>query len=172
MLEGVLQQSMYRTRQEAIAAGSSVYFTGKPCIKGHTAKRYVSGSCSACLTSRRKARDKQHGAARRAKHADKLKMYADEYRAKFKPWRRYYAAQRMLTGARRALQKKATPKWTDKRLMRGIYERAVEAGLTVDHVVPLKSPLVCGLHCEDNLSPIPATDNTRKGNRWWPDMPD
>jgi hypothetical protein len=51
------------------------------------------------------------------------------------------------------------------------YEKAAEMGLTVDHVVPLKSPLVCGLHCEANLELIPANDNFRKGNRHWPDMP-
>jgi 5-methylcytosine-specific restriction endonuclease McrA len=41
----------------------------------------------------------------------------------------------------------------------------------VDHIVPLKSPLVCGLHVEHNLQVIPATQNRRKHNRVWPDMP-
>lgn len=42
----------------------------------------------------------------------------------------------------------------------------------VDHIIPLQSKIVCGLHNEANLSVIPAIENNRKGNRYWPDMPD
>lgn len=41
----------------------------------------------------------------------------------------------------------------------------------VDHVVPLQSKIVCGLHNEFNLAVITARENTSKGNRRWPDMP-
>lgn len=34
----------------------------------------------------------------------------------------------------------------------------------VDHIVPLKSHLVCGLHCISNLQVIPASTNIKKSN--------
>jgi len=41
----------------------------------------------------------------------------------------------------------------------------------VDHIVPLKSPLVSGLHTEANLRLLPGAENRSKHNRFWPDMP-
>lgn len=41
----------------------------------------------------------------------------------------------------------------------------------VDHIVPLQSKIVCGLHNEFNLRVIPASVNGSKGNRFWPFMP-
>jgi len=42
----------------------------------------------------------------------------------------------------------------------------------VDHIVPVKSDLVCGLHVETNLRVVRLIYNASKGNRKWPDMPD
>ena len=39
----------------------------------------------------------------------------------------------------------------------------------LDHVVPLRSGSVCGLHVAANFAVIPAAVNNRKGNRTWPD---
>lgn len=77
--------------------------------------------------------------------------------------------------ARRAKTKRLPP-WADLVSIREIYalaERARAAGIDchVDHIVPLKSDLVCGLHVQNNLAITERTDNARKSNRWWPDMP-
>lgn len=76
---------------------------------------------------------------------------------------------------RRARKMQATPAWADEETIDSMYKLAMlfnrtGINLHVDHVVPLQSDLVCGLHCEANLQLLPASDNQSKGNRWWPDM--
>lgn len=73
---------------------------------------------------------------------------------------------------RRLIETQATPAWADMDAIRAWYTFAsVTPGVHVDHIVPLNSPIVCGLHCEFNLQLLPARENMSKGNRWWPDMP-
>lgn len=74
-------------------------------------------------------------------------------------------------GKRRAARVLATPPWADQKAIVAIYERALALGLHVDHIVPLRSKIVCGLHCEANLQLLPPTENNKKSNRHWPDMP-
>lgn len=68
--------------------------------------------------------------------------------------------------------------WADHEKILQIYKEAVEKEIEtgikhhVDHIVPIISKLVCGLHVEHNLRAIPAIDNLVKGNLWWDDMPD
>jgi hypothetical protein len=76
---------------------------------------------------------------------------------------------------RRALKIRATPSWVDHEAIVGMYRLSAlfnSAGIFmhVDHIVPLISDFVCGLHCEANLQLLPASDNISKGNRHWPDM--
>lgn len=67
---------------------------------------------------------------------------------------------------RRAAERRATPKWATHWKIRLIYAYAEMTGQSVDHVVPLTHPLVCGLHVEHNLRVLPLLDNLRKGNRF------
>jgi hypothetical protein len=81
------------------------------------------------------------------------------------------------TRARQCRKIRATPFWAELDAIREVYE--LSAALTrvsgiryhVDHIVPLKSHLVCGLHCLANLQILPAAENIRKRNHHWPDMP-
>lgn len=73
--------------------------------------------------------------------------------------------------------KKAKPGWCSHAECLLFWEESkrltAETGVqhSVDHIVPLKHPLVCGLHCPANLEVIPLKDNIRKSNNTWPDMP-
>lgn len=71
----------------------------------------------------------------------------------------------------------ACPPWANHFFIDEIYDLRVRREamlgikLDVDHIVPLQGVTVCGLHVECNLQIVPRTDNRRKHNRSWPDMP-
>ncbi len=73
---------------------------------------------------------------------------------------------------RRDLLKIVTPKWAKKEDIQAIYEEAkrltIETGIKhqVDHIIPLKHPLVCGLHVKENLRVITQEENYKKNNKF------
>ena len=119
---------------------------------------------------------------------EKAKKYREEYSAKnadsakarTKKWAKENPGRaRALSVARKARKIGATPKWANQFFISEIYDLAkrrndcMAGGVKwhVDHIVPLRSPLVCGLHVEHNLRVIPAVDNLKKHNSYWPGMP-
>ena len=68
--------------------------------------------------------------------------------------------------------RKAKPKWENENKILKYYKMAKKLGLEVDHIVPINSKLVCGLHCLDNFQFLNRKDNASKGNRYWPNMPE
>lgn len=82
-----------------------------------------------------------------------------------KPW--HYVAK---TGARRAARVQATPTWYKRGDATPYYKTAYDLTkrtgekYVVDHVIPLKHDLVCGLHCKENLQVITQIENLRKHN--------
>jgi ribosomal protein L13E len=67
--------------------------------------------------------------------------------------------------------RKSRPSWQDQKEINLYYRKARKLGLEVDHIVPINSDFVCGLHCIDNFQLLTREENARKGNRYWPDMP-
>lgn len=82
-----------------------------------------------------------------------------------------------LTAKRRECVRRAIPAWADLGAIEQFYVDArtltESTGIPhhVDHIVPLTSKLVCGLHCQFNLQILPSVENLKKFNRYWPDMP-
>jgi hypothetical protein len=83
-----------------------------------------------------------------------------------------------ISARRKAQRLRATPAWANQFFIDEIYRlarlRTEATGFKwhVDHIVPLRSSRVCGLHVEHNLQVIPAKQNMVKGNRRWPNMPE
>ncbi len=76
---------------------------------------------------------------------------------------------------RRARKLQATPAWASTTSIKALYDSRPE-GHHVDHIVPLKHPLVCGLHVHQNLQHLLGKENLSKSNKfdpwtfeWWPD---
>ncbi len=94
----------------------------------------------------------------------------EEYRKANPDKRRFWGM------SRKARKLQATPTWASSGYMKLWYKLAkVEEERTgrrveVDHIVPLISDVVCGLHCEDNMQLLFKEDNCSKGNRHWPEQ--
>lgn len=105
------------------------------------------------------------------------KYHAREYKYRHKDWRAFLDQCRPRTNARRRRVADSMPAWADKDAILEIYKRSQEISKStgvlhhVDHLVPLASEIVCGLHVHWNLEIIPRRENQSKSNRYWPDMP-
>jgi hypothetical protein len=87
-------------------------------------------------------------------------------------WKNNLGIRRAEVSARRRRVRVQMPKWTRAKEMKCFYlmaQRVSEClGVkhVVDHVIPLKSPVVSGLHVPGNLQVIPAFINSRKSNHY------
>jgi hypothetical protein len=124
-------------------------------------------------------------------NAERFAAYQAEYRqANTERVVAYQAEYRKLNAARRAAYRKAnphlrnaisakrratklqqTPRWADFEAIKEVYRLGAEKTKTtgikhaVDHIYPLISTEVCGLHVAANLQIITALENSRKKNR-------
>jgi hypothetical protein len=145
--------------------------------KEKAGKYGVRADCKCCANKQRKA----YKQANKQSIAEKDKAYYQANKEAVAAHRVFYRKANphignAISAKRRASKMQATPAWADLEAIKGMYQLATifnrtGMNLQVDHIVPLQSDLVCGLHCEANLQLLPASDNISKGNRHWPDMP-
>lgn len=135
------------------------------------------------------ARDSAYAAEYYQKHKESYdKMNSDWYKANpekrlavQRNWQQKNQGRvRYLSNKRRIAKLNATPSWAKSEwetfLVEEIYnlaldyQKALGTEFHVDHIVPLQSDKVCGLHCAANLQILSAHDNYTKSNKHWPDM--
>ena len=106
-------------------------------------------------------------AAARTRPREVLKAYQQAWKERNVLW------VRADTKARRRKHRDATPEWltrTQKAQIRHIYQIAITMSKTtgeqyvVDHIYPLRSEVVCGLHVPWNLRILTQEENLRKSN--------
>lgn len=122
--------------------------------------------------------ERQKRLADPAPHREKARRHreknAEKYREKARAHARNNPEQYAARAAeRRARQHHATPEWdkdftkfvmVEARRLAGTREKTFGFAWHVDHIIPLKAKLACGLHVWNNLQVIPATENQRKYN--------
>ena len=115
--------------------------------------------CRVCITKRLKAAQRDD---------KKAKRNAEKWHKEDPYWQR--SCRRKNSSARRARQLRATPPWVENSAFNSIYYEAQkltkQTGVEyhVDHIIPLKHDLVCGLHVPWNLQILTATENLKKKN--------
>lgn len=104
---------------------------------------------------------------------EKLKAYIEAYREtnkeKIKACKKVYRKNNKglinsYNSKRRANKIRATPSWANLEKIKEIYKNCPE-GYHVDHIYPLRSEYVCGLHVENNLQYLTAKENIEKSNK-------
>jgi hypothetical protein len=190
-------QHHYATRQGEMQQRSRDYRAANPEKVAAYNREYANADHGRAQAATKRWREAHPEAERasaqksRAKHRDTILARKKAYRAankdkvdaSIKAWRvankdRVKTLSLHHCRVRQTSKLQAIPGWADDDQIRHIYEKAKEWSavlgieLHVDHTIPLKSPLVCGLHCPDNLQLLEKSINISKGNRTWPDMPE
>lgn len=98
------------------------------------------------------------------RHEKKLKKFGLPI-----PWR--LSAEQVAIAEKR-VRRLRIPPWADRNAIAATYREArrltIETGVVhhVDHIVPIQGRLVSGLHVENNLCVLVATENVRKHNKF------
>jgi 5-methylcytosine-specific restriction endonuclease McrA len=179
-------------RKAAKESGSKYYFTGLPCKHGHIAPRKTKGACVECLkiewtidNAKRSEKPKSEAAkaagqryyernrdAVIARAQARPKLETQQYKLKYK--QENPELYKALKSVRKRRHREAMPKWItaeQKLAMRKLYLQAMELTkitheqYVVDHIIPLISHEVCGLHVPWNLRVITQEENLKKSNK-------
>ena len=113
----------------------------------------------------------------RKKQIDKLYYEKNKERVRnnVKAWTdKNRGAANSLWAKRRAKKRQAVPQWASQEKIKAIYKKCTDITKTtgikheVDHIYPLQSKYMCGLHVETNLQIITKEQNNKKYNSTWP----
>jgi hypothetical protein len=145
------------------------YCSITPCSRGHICERTIARACIECLklTNRKwKTNNIERHRELNAKSYRADKSHKDRAIEAAKRWKtKNISRVNSDTANRRSTKLNATPLWADMETIRDFYAEAKYFQMEVDHIIPLRSNIVCGLHCEANLQLLTAIQNQAKGNK-------
>lgn len=111
-----------------------------------------------------KEKVRQSQALYRKTHKEEIAEYNKNHRQRHREWYAEYQSLRT-----RNIQQ-AKPSWANDQDIKDVYLEAKYLQLEVDHIIPLKHPLVCGLHVWDNLQLLTRSENAKKSNKFDADV--
>lgn len=147
----------------------------------NSSKGWLSSWCKSCRKTKRKARpagELQSQRTRRrlnrpaCKSCGKVRELGCKSRCVACQKNKVSGTKRMDKAVYKSRLRKAKPGWANPFFLREIYElarlRTKSTGVEwhVDHIIPLRGNLVCGLHVPDNLRVIVGAENVAKGNHY------
>ena len=162
------------------------YFTGRPCLQGHLAQRYVSDRICVECKKLKNQNDRQNNPRlretiarwhreHRADHRLHNKKWYDNNQEKVKGLNAVYKkANRGKANAWNRKRKLRTPSWANLKKIERAYQLAAWASrftdepLHIDHIIPLQGAEISGLHVENNLQILPRSKNLDKSNEFIP----
>jgi len=160
-------------RNKAYELGEPNYFPLNPCKRGHTDPRRVKdGCCKACNRESVKKWKKKSGYKIKPEY---FVWWKQNNKHRFKVYEKGRSLDRKIWRSKRARYtiKLATPKWLTvehKAEILDIYKmsrkmtKENDVVYEVDHIVPLRNKIVCGLHVPWNLRIVTRSQNRSKGN--------
>lgn len=122
-----------------------------------------------------KEKRREYSKEYRIANPKKIAEYQKEYDKKYRIDNQ--AIRNVSHAKRRAAKLQQTPAWADPEAIKDSYLDCAEINLAakaagciekfvVDHIVPLQGKNVSGLHVENNLQIITASENSSKGNKY------
>lgn len=172
-LEELLKKdrAYHATHREEIRAKGKIYRTiNRDRVTARKKAFYAANSRT--IIDKQKAFYAANPDRKRAVYDKNYRIHGAEIRAYVKDWRkRKKGLVNSYVMKRNAAKCQATPKWADHTAITAIYEHAArltqETGIRydVDHIYPLQSKTVCGLHVADNLQVLTHIENIKKRNK-------
>lgn len=146
----------------------------KPLTEFRKKLNGLTARCGTCLSER----DRAYKARNREAGSKRDRAYYEVNKERVKERQRAYYRDNAHSYKQNALQRKRqvrahTPKWLNsdqKAAIKATYDQARDCEVItgeayhVDHIVPLKHSLICGLHVPWNLQVLPGDLNDSKGN--------